>query len=83
MGFTMQGWQTTFLGLRELPRDISDFEVQAFFTFDGAEREATNARRGGANKAAMDEINARGEMPIIVRQVKYLNNIVESLLTCR
>lgn len=31
----------------------------------------------GANKAAMDEINARGEMPIIVRQVKYLNNIVE------
>ena len=30
-----------------------------------------------ANKAAMDEINAKGEMPIIVRQVKYLNNIVE------
>ena len=26
-------------------------------------------------KAAMDEINDRGEMPIIVRQVKYLNNI--------
>ena len=33
--------------------------------------------RSGAHKAAMDEINARGEMPIIVRQVKYLNNIVE------
>jgi transposase-like protein len=30
-----------------------------------------------ANKAAMDEINARGETPIIVQQVKYLNNIVE------
>ncbi|MBG6073785.1 transposase-like protein [Polaromonas sp. CG_9.7] len=25
----------------------------------------------------MDEINARGETPVIVRQVKYLNNIVE------
>ena len=25
----------------------------------------------------MDEINDRGEMPIIVRQVRYLNNIVE------
>ena len=25
----------------------------------------------------MDEINAKGEMPIILRQVKYLNNIVE------
>ena len=30
-----------------------------------------------ANKAATDEINGRGETPIIVRQVKYLNNIVE------
>ena len=46
MGFTMQGWQTTFLGMRELPRDISDFEMKAFFTFDGAEREEINARRG-------------------------------------
>jgi putative transposase len=31
----------------------------------------------GANKAAIDEINASSEIPIIVRQVKYLNNIVE------
>jgi hypothetical protein len=28
--------------------------------------------KSGANKAAMDEINGRGETPIIVRQVKYL-----------
>ena len=33
--------------------------------------------KSGANKAAMEEINGRGETPIIVRQVKYLNNIVE------
>ena len=33
--------------------------------------------KSGANKAAIDEINARGQMPIIVRQVKYLNNIFE------
>ena len=33
--------------------------------------------KSGANKAAIDEINARGETPIIVRQIKYLNNIVE------
>ena len=31
--------------------------------------------KSGANKAAMDEINGSGETPIIVRQVKYLNNI--------
>ena len=33
--------------------------------------------KSGANKAAMDEINALGDTPVIVRQVKYLNNIVE------
>jgi putative transposase len=33
--------------------------------------------KSGANKAAMDAINARRDMPILVRQVKYLNNIVE------
>ena len=53
MGFTMQDWQTTFLGMRELPRDISDFEMKAFFTFDGAEREAINARRGDAHKLGL------------------------------
>jgi len=26
--------------MRGLPRDISDFEMKAFFTFDGAERES-------------------------------------------
>ena len=33
--------------------------------------------KGGANKAAIDEIKASSGIPIIVRQVKYLNNIVE------
>ena len=33
--------------------------------------------KSGANKAAIDEINAGMEMPITIRQVKYLNNIVE------
>nr|WP_255493408.1 IS6 family transposase [Polaromonas sp. H6N] len=33
--------------------------------------------KSGANKAAMDVINTQGETPVIVRQVKYLNNIIE------
>ena len=33
--------------------------------------------KSGANKAAMDEINTSRKMPILVRQVKYLNNLVE------
>ena len=33
--------------------------------------------KSGANKTAIDGINASRETPIVVRQVKYLNNIVE------
>lgn len=33
--------------------------------------------KSGANKAAIDEVNTDREIPIVVRQVKYLNNIVE------
>ena len=33
--------------------------------------------KSGANKAAIDEINASRDIPMVVRQVKYLNNIVE------
>jgi transposase-like protein len=33
--------------------------------------------KSGANKAAIDEINAGREIAILVRQVKYLNNIIE------
>ena len=33
--------------------------------------------KSGANKAAIDEMNANRKIPFVVRQVKYLNNIVE------
>lgn len=33
--------------------------------------------KSGANKAAIDAINAGRSLPILVRQVKYLNNIIE------
>jgi putative transposase len=33
--------------------------------------------KSGANKAALDQLNAQREIRIEIRQVKYLNNIVE------
>ena len=33
--------------------------------------------KSGANKAGIDAINAGRDVPILLRQVKYLNNIVE------
>jgi hypothetical protein len=42
----MQGWHTPYLGLRELPREITEFELQAFFTFSRAELELIERRRG-------------------------------------
>ena len=41
----MQGWHPPYLGLRELPREFSPFELQAFFTFSLAERELIERRR--------------------------------------
>jgi len=62
----MQGWQTTYLGVRELPREISTFELQAFFTFRPAERELIEARQptevrpGAAHRfSALERASAR------------------------
>ena len=49
----MQGWHTTYLGMRELPREISTFEMQAFFTFKCAEREVIDARRSNPLKLGL------------------------------
>jgi len=49
----MQGWHTPYLGLRELPREFSQFEQQAFFTFSLAERELIERRRGGHHKLGL------------------------------
>ena len=47
---TMQSWQRTFLGICAIPRDLSDFELQAFFTFSADERRFFETRRTDAHK---------------------------------
>ncbi len=42
----MQGWQTPYLGLRDLPRELTEFELQAFFSFSRVELELLARRRG-------------------------------------
>ena len=49
----MQGWHTNYLGLKGLPREISAFELQAFFTFSEAERAVVDARHGVAHKLGL------------------------------
>jgi hypothetical protein len=44
----MQGWHATYLGLRVIPRELSECELQAFFTFDSTERAVIQRRRGPA-----------------------------------
>ena len=36
----MQGWQTSYLGLRDLPRELSEFELRAFFSQETAQMQA-------------------------------------------
>lgn len=41
----MQDWRAAFVGRRCLPRALSAFELEAFFTFSGVERRAIEQRR--------------------------------------
>jgi hypothetical protein len=49
----MQHWQESYLGLREVPRELSEFELQAFFTFSSTERAVIERRRGPAMKLGL------------------------------
>ena len=41
----MNDWHTTCLGLKRLPRELSGFEIEAFFNFSAAERRVIEERR--------------------------------------
>ena len=41
----MDSWHAMFLGLRHLPREITAFELEAFFQFSAAERRVIEGRR--------------------------------------
>jgi len=49
----MQSWQTTYLGLKDLPRELSTFELQTFFTFSKTERAVIDARHGATHKLGL------------------------------
>ena len=49
----MQSWQTTYLGLKDLPRELSAFELQTFFTFSQAERAVIDIRRSDTHKLGL------------------------------
>ena len=41
----MDNWQATFFGLKQLPRELAAFEIEAFFTFTLVERQLIEDRR--------------------------------------
>jgi hypothetical protein len=47
----MNDWQSTWLGRRSLPRDLSGFEIEAFFNFSDAERRVIEERRGPPSRS--------------------------------
>ena len=49
----MQSWQGTYIGVREMPREVGEFELQAFFTFSRAEHAIIQRRRGPALKLGL------------------------------
>jgi hypothetical protein len=50
----MNDWQSTYLGRGALPRDLSGFEIEAFFTYSESERRVIDdERRSSALKLAL------------------------------
>ena len=49
----MRSWQTTYLGLKDLPRELSAFELQTFFTFSNTERAVIDARYDATHKLGL------------------------------
>jgi hypothetical protein len=50
----MNDWQSTYLGRGALPRDLSGFEIEAFFTYSESERcFIEDERRSPALKLAL------------------------------
>ena len=49
----MQTWHTTYLGLKDIPRELSGFELQAFFTYSRAELDVINTRRSDAHRLGL------------------------------
>jgi hypothetical protein len=49
----MGNWQATFLDLKQLPRELTAFEIEAFFTFTLAERQLIEDRRRPALKLGL------------------------------
>ena len=49
----MQGWQTSYLGLRDMPGDLSEFELQALFSFSRAELDLITLRRSDSLKLGL------------------------------
>jgi hypothetical protein len=45
--------QVTLLALKQLPRELSGFEIEAFFTFTASERALIEARRGPSLKLGL------------------------------
>lgn len=49
----MEHWRTPYLGLREIPAGLDDFELTTFFTYSAEERAIIFARRQGLHRLAV------------------------------
>src|SRR6266403_3528826 len=49
----MNPWQSTFFGLKQIPRELTAFEIEVFFTFTASERQVIEQRRRAALKLGL------------------------------
>src|SRR5450631_1952946 len=80
----MGNWQATFLGLKQLPRELTAFEIEAFFTFTLAERQLIEDRRRPALKLGLAlQIGFLRMCGRLLDAVRYCSHPSVSGSTCR
>jgi hypothetical protein len=83
-GRTLNDWQSTYLGRGSLPRDMSGFEMEAFFTYSDSERRVIDDERrtpaeliGRISPTRTEGINLRGVFSFPIEQ--YQAQLLPSL----
>lgn len=60
----MEHWQVPYLGIRQIPNELNEFELNTFFTFSNKERALIDSRRNNLYRLAAPYTSVFYECPV-------------------
>ncbi|TAL85997.1 MAG: hypothetical protein EPN62_13170 [Candidimonas sp.] len=69
----MQYWQTQYLGLRSLPKELNQFELNTFLTYSPKERRAIVAKRDALHRLGLSRCRSEHQRrALVVRSINIV-----------